>query len=43
MVDKKANKDIANKVDLLLSNLLVVGINNIIIIIKKEPQLPLAI
>jgi hypothetical protein len=37
VVDKKANKDIVNKVNLLLNNLLVIGINNTIIIIKKEP------
>ena len=35
--------DKANKVDLLLDSLLVNGINNIKVIIKKEPQLSLVI
>jgi hypothetical protein len=35
VVDNKVNK--ANKVDLLLNSLLVNSINNIKIIIKKEP------
>jgi 6-phosphogluconate dehydrogenase (decarboxylating) len=41
VADNKVNK--ANKVDLLLNSLLINGINNIKVIIKKKPQLSLVI
>jgi hypothetical protein len=41
MADNKVDK--ANKIDLPLNSLLVNGINNIKVIIKKEPQLSLVI